>query len=113
MSDEKVIKTAKNLYRQQLRWGWGVENVPYLIFNIIKKWKNFPKGKAINRILIQIHGFHSWDTNALIIAVQPVHFVFCREQDGHGLYEFRLSQKKSVMGLSQIHAGCHSFFIFN
>ena len=67
--DEKIIKTAKSLYRQQRRWGWGVENVPYLIFNIIKKWKDFPKGKAINRILIQIHGFHSWATNALIIAV--------------------------------------------
>ncbi len=66
--DEKITKTAKNLYKQQRRWGWGVENIPYLIFNVIKKWKNFPKGKVINRILVQIHGFHSWATNALIIA---------------------------------------------
>ena len=63
------LETARNLYMQQRRWGWGVENVPYLIFNTMKDWKNIPKGKFIGRILVQIYGFHSWGTNALIIAV--------------------------------------------
>ncbi len=67
--DEKIWQTAKNLYRQQRRWGWGVENVPYLIFNTIKGWKDIPKGKFLNRIFVQLYGFHSWATNALIIAV--------------------------------------------
>ena len=67
--DENSWKTFKNLYKQQLRWGWGVENIPYLIFNTIKQWKNIPKGKFISRILVQLYGFHSWATNALIIAV--------------------------------------------
>lgn len=67
--DETFIQTAKNLYKQQRRWGWGVENVPYLIFNTIKKWKEMPKLKVFNRIFTQIYGFHSWATNALIIAV--------------------------------------------
>ena len=62
-------QTAKNLYKQQRRWGWGVENIPYLIFNTIKRWRVLPKGKMINRILVQLYGFHSWATNALIIAV--------------------------------------------
>ncbi len=62
-------QTAKNLYKQQRRWGWGVENLPYLVFNTIKSWKDIPKGKFIGKILIQIYGFHSWATNALIIAV--------------------------------------------
>ena len=66
---ESKIDTARNLYRQQRRWGWGVENVPYLIFNTIKDWKNIPKGKFLGRIFVQIYGFHSWGTNALIIAV--------------------------------------------
>jgi len=61
--------TARNLYKQQRRWGWGVENIPYLIFNTIKNWRNLPKFKMINRILVQLYGFHSWATNALIIAV--------------------------------------------
>lgn len=67
--DEKFLKTAKNLYKQQRRWGWGVENVPYLIFNTIKDWKSIKKGSAIGKILNQIYGFHSWATNALIIGV--------------------------------------------
>ena len=67
--DEKLVLTAKNLYKQQRRWGWGVENIPYLIFNMIKNWKKIPKAKFINRVLVQLYGFHSWATNALIIAV--------------------------------------------
>lgn len=67
--DASFWQTAKNLYRQQRRWGWGVENIPYLIFNAIKRWRYIPKGRFINRILVQIYGFHSWATNALIIAV--------------------------------------------
>jgi len=67
--DETSWQTAKNLYKQQRRWGWGVENVPYLIFNSIKRWKNLPKRKIVGRIFVQIYGFHSWATNALIIGV--------------------------------------------
>jgi hypothetical protein len=67
--DSTVLATAKNLYIQQRRWGWGVENLPYLIFNTIKRWKNIPKSKFISRILVQLHGFHSWATNAIIIGI--------------------------------------------
>jgi hypothetical protein len=67
--DKNFLETAKSLYKQQRRWGWGVENVPYLMFNTIKRWKTMDKKKAISRIGVQIHGFHSWATNALIIAV--------------------------------------------
>ena len=67
--DKGFSKTAGNLYKQQRRWGWGVENVPYLIFNTIKQWDNLPKRKFIGHILIQVYGFHSWATNALIIAL--------------------------------------------
>jgi cellulose synthase/poly-beta-1,6-N-acetylglucosamine synthase-like glycosyltransferase len=67
--DDTFIKTAKNLYKQQRRWGWGVENIPYLVFNTIKDWKKLPKYRFIVRILVQVYGFHSWATNALIIGV--------------------------------------------
>jgi hypothetical protein len=60
--------TLKGLYKQQRRWGWGVENIPYLIFNATKRWKKLPKMDALNKIIIQVYGFHSWATNALVIA---------------------------------------------
>jgi hypothetical protein len=67
--DKNLWKTAQSLYKQQRRWGWGVENVPYLSFNFFKKWKQMPKGKTFSRIFVQVYGFHSWATNALIIGV--------------------------------------------
>ena len=67
--DLTVWQTIKNLYKQQRRWGWGVENLPYLMFNAIKSRKILPTGKMINKILVQFYGFHSWATNALIIGV--------------------------------------------
>ncbi|MEK7067690.1 MAG: glycosyltransferase family 2 protein, partial [Patescibacteria group bacterium] len=67
--DKTTGKTIGNLYRQQRRWGWGVENIPYLIFNVIKRWKEIDKKKAGGRILVQLYGFHAWATYALIIAV--------------------------------------------
>jgi cellulose synthase/poly-beta-1,6-N-acetylglucosamine synthase-like glycosyltransferase len=37
--DQSVWQTAKSLYKQQRRWAWGSENIPYLIFNTAKRWK--------------------------------------------------------------------------
>ncbi|MCD4761917.1 glycosyltransferase family 2 protein [bacterium] len=67
--DETVRETAKGLYKQQRRWGWGVENIPYLIFNTIKRWRLIRKRRFLSRIFVQIYGFHSWATNALIIGI--------------------------------------------
>lgn len=69
--DKGFLKTALSLYKQQRRWAWGSENIPYLIFNTIKRWSKLKKNrkKMIAHILIQIYGFHSWATNALIIAI--------------------------------------------
>jgi len=64
---ENTYTTFKSLYKQQRRWGWGVENLPYLIFNFLKKYKKISKRKIIPKILTQIYGFHSWATNSLII----------------------------------------------
>jgi hypothetical protein len=65
--DQRTLQTARNLYKQQRRWGWGVENLPYLVFNTIKLWRQLPKRIFLNKIFIQFYGFHSWATNALII----------------------------------------------
>lgn len=69
--DETFWKTAKSLYRQQRRWAWGGENIPYLIFNAAKRWHNpgLDRRRVLSHIFIQIYGFYAWATNALIIAV--------------------------------------------
>jgi len=68
-TDNGFWRTAGNLYKQQRRWAWGGENIPYLIFNAWKRWKNpgFKRGKIAGHIFIQIYGFHAWATSALII----------------------------------------------
>ncbi|MCL5733074.1 MAG: glycosyltransferase family 2 protein [Patescibacteria group bacterium] len=59
-------KSMKNLYKQQRRWGWGVENVPYVLDGFSKD-PLIPRSKKIYWTFNLIEGFHSWATNALII----------------------------------------------
>ncbi|MFA6194674.1 MAG: glycosyltransferase family 2 protein [Patescibacteria group bacterium] len=68
-SGANMWQTAKSLYKQQRRWAWGGENIPYLIFNASKRWKNkdLDKSKIIGHIIIQVYGFHAWATSAVII----------------------------------------------
>jgi len=63
---ENWFKTAVNVYKQQRRWGWGAENVPYVLFGFWHNKKINFKTKlfwAFNHM----EGFWSWGTNALII----------------------------------------------
>ncbi len=59
-------QTMKNIYKQQRRWGWGVENVPYIIFCAVKN-KKIKLWKKIKVIFVQIEGFWSLSTNPIII----------------------------------------------
>jgi cellulose synthase/poly-beta-1,6-N-acetylglucosamine synthase-like glycosyltransferase len=58
--------TMKNIYKQQRRWGWGVENVPYMLEGFSKD-ETIPAAKKRYWAFNSIEGFHSWATNALII----------------------------------------------
>lgn len=58
--------TFKNIYKQQRRWGWGVENVPYILFGFIKN-RAVPLGKKLRFTLSALEGFWSWATNALLM----------------------------------------------
>jgi hypothetical protein len=59
-------QTAKNIYKQNRRWTWGVENLPYLLFGFIKN-KKIPLKTKIKTSLVQIEGFWSLATNPLMI----------------------------------------------
>ncbi len=61
-----AFETTANVYRQQRRWGWGVENVPYTLFGFIKNPK-IPLARKLYFTFNQLEGFWSWGTNALII----------------------------------------------
>ena len=58
--------TVKNVYKQQRRWGWGVENMPYVFFNFARN-KNVSRKQKLYFTLVLLEGFWSWATNAIII----------------------------------------------
>lgn len=59
-------QTVINLYKQHRRWTWGVENVPYIMFNCLKNPK-IPTGKKWRAIMVQLEGFWSLATSPLIL----------------------------------------------
>ena len=58
--------TMRNIYKQQRRWGWGAENIPYMLEGF-RRDPLIPKGKKRYWTFQVLEGFHSWATNALII----------------------------------------------
>lgn len=59
-------QTIKQVYKQQRRWTWGVENVPYLLFGFIKN-KKIPWRKKFRYTLTQLEGFWGLATNPILI----------------------------------------------
>lgn len=59
-------QTIINQYKQQRRWGWGCENIPYLLTGFAKN-KLIPFSKKLYWGFNYTEGFHSWATNSLII----------------------------------------------
>jgi len=58
----------KGLYKQQRRWAWGVENFPYLVWNLRKSVKpDFPKGKKWFMIFRTLEGMYSWATAPILM----------------------------------------------
>jgi cellulose synthase/poly-beta-1,6-N-acetylglucosamine synthase-like glycosyltransferase len=59
-------RTLVNIYKQQRRWSYGVENVPYFLFGFLKN-KLISKKRKLYYTFNIVESFHSWATNALII----------------------------------------------
>lgn len=59
-------QTMVNVYKQQRRWGYGVENVPYFLFGFYKN-KAIGLGKKIYLAFTMLERFWSWATNAIMI----------------------------------------------
>lgn len=63
---ETYKKSIINQYKQQRRWAYGAENIPYIGLSFLKDW-SIPITKKIVHSWRVFEGFHSWATNALMI----------------------------------------------
>ncbi len=59
-------QTIVNQYKQQRRWAWGSEGIPYILFGFLKNKKITLKQK-LHYPFLMIEGFWSWATNPLLI----------------------------------------------
>jgi cellulose synthase/poly-beta-1,6-N-acetylglucosamine synthase-like glycosyltransferase len=63
---KNLISTTINQYRQQRRWAFGVENIPFLLFGFLKN-KKISLFKKIQHSFIILEGFWSWAVASLLI----------------------------------------------
>ncbi|MGL4368413.1 MAG: hypothetical protein ACRCUT_01880, partial [Spirochaetota bacterium] len=61
-----IWQTLKNIYKQQQRWSYGVENFAYIMYNFAKN-KNIPFRKKFHIFRINIDGYWSLATNPILI----------------------------------------------
>ncbi|MCP6720177.1 MAG: glycosyltransferase family 2 protein [Patescibacteria group bacterium] len=76
--------TAVNLYKQQRRWAWGAENIPYMLSGFVKN-KKIPFRKKVFWTFVFMEGFHSWATSPFILFILGWLPLFL------GSYEFSLT----------------------
>ena len=58
--------TAINQYKQQRRWAWGCDEIPYILFGFLNN-KKIPLLRKISHVYTVIDGFWSWATAALLL----------------------------------------------
>ena len=58
--------TILNQYRQQKRWAWGCNEIPYIMFGFLNN-KKIPLRAKISHIYTILDGFWSWATAALLL----------------------------------------------
>ncbi len=63
---KNFFQTVINQYKQQKRWAFGAENIPYIIFGFFKN-KKIPFFEKVRHTFIILEGFWSWATAALLI----------------------------------------------
>lgn len=67
--DDSYWKSIKNLYKQQRRWAWGVEHVPYLLWEFRKKGKEIKWYTKFKWVFVEWEGKWSWAVVAILITV--------------------------------------------
>lgn len=67
--DDSFWQSVKNLYKQQRRWAWGVEHVPYLLWEFRKKGRLIPWWKKFKWVFLEWEGKWSWALVAILITI--------------------------------------------
>ena len=57
-----------NIYKQQRRWAYGAEDIPYFLFGFLKN-KKIPFLEKVRRAIELIEGHFSWATASILILV--------------------------------------------
>ncbi len=63
-----TFRTIINIYKQQRRWAYGAEDIPYFLFGFLKN-KNISFLEKMRRALELIEGHFSWATASILILV--------------------------------------------
>jgi len=64
----KIIPTLINQYKQQMRWAYGIENFPYIVWHFLTDAK-MSLGKKFRHLWNQLEGGYSWATAPIIIFI--------------------------------------------
>ncbi len=67
--DDSWFVSIKNIYKQQRRWAWGAEHIPYLLWEFGKPECRVPFWKKIKWVFIEWEGKWSWCLVALILSI--------------------------------------------
>lgn len=62
------FESLKALYKQQRRWAWGIEHLPYM-YEQFRKHPNMPTWKKAKYVFNQIEGMYTWATAPILIFV--------------------------------------------
>ena len=63
---KNLWQTILNQYKQQRRWAWGCDEIPYMIFGFLNN-KKISLWQKIGHLYTVIDGFWSWATAALLL----------------------------------------------
>ena len=63
---ESFVDSLKALYKQQRRWAWGVEHLPYMIAQF-RKHPKIPKRLKRRFLFNHIEGMYTWTTAPILI----------------------------------------------
>ncbi len=63
---KNLLRTVINQYRQQRRWAWGCNDIPFLLFGFLKN-KKISLSQKLRHSLNILEGFWSWATASLLI----------------------------------------------
>ncbi|OGH65246.1 MAG: hypothetical protein A3J66_03745 [Candidatus Magasanikbacteria bacterium RIFCSPHIGHO2_02_FULL_47_14] len=67
--DDSWWQSVRNLYNQQRRWAWGVEHIPYLLWEFRQKGKQMPFRKKFKWVFVEWEGKWSWCIVAVLLTL--------------------------------------------